>query len=66
MPVAEEINVVDEKFSHGRRDRKNNMPRSRVTDGNDPYDTGYRQEEIYQGERSPETSTGGDYRKSGR
>ena len=58
VAFAEEIDI-DERFSQGLRDRKNNMPRSRLTDGRGPYDRGYRQEEIYQDGQQPQTSVGG-------
>ena len=65
VAVAEEVDV-NERFSHGLRDRSVGIPKSRVTDGKDPYDLGYRQADIYHGAGEQQTSTGGDYRKSGR
>ena len=65
VAVAEEVDV-DEKFSHGLRDRRVGIPKSRITDGRDPYDFGYRQADIYHGAGEQQTSTSGDYRKSGR
>ena len=65
VAVAEELDV-DERFSHGLRDRRVGIPKSRITDGRDPYDIGYRQSEIYHGDAQPQTSTDGNYRNSGR
>lgn len=64
MPVAtpDGIDTDARRFSHGLRDRKNDMPKSRLTDGKDPYDMGYRQGDIYQ-DVQPEPSVTKDYRR---
>ncbi|KHO47375.1 MAG: hypothetical protein QT00_C0002G0025 [archaeon GW2011_AR5] len=62
MPaIMDAVDTDAERFSQRLRDRRNDMPKTRHTDGTDAYDTGYRQGEIYSGE-TPEPSPTKDYR----